>query len=55
MLFNRKNLNRRWYRKKRWWLVLLVMGIALYRNYAPDGAVLLDQLNDLWNALPGLS
>ena len=45
----------RWYKKKRWQLLLLVVALAAYRNYAPDGAVLQDQINSLFDLLPGSS
>jgi len=54
-LFGRNRSSRRWFKKKRWWLVLFIVGLNAYRNYAPDNAALQDQINSLIDLIPGLS
>lgn len=54
MFFRKKNGSRRWYKKKRWLIIMAVAGLGLYRNFAPDGAVLQDQLDTLRDLLPVL-
>lgn len=51
-LFRRNVIVKRWYRKKRWWLTIIVAGLWAYRNFAPEGAVMVEQLNSLWDLLP---
>lgn len=53
-LFGRNRASRRWFKKKRWWLVLFLIGLNAYRNYAPDNAALQDQINSLIDLIPGL-
>ena len=44
---------RRWYRKKRWWIVGALVAIGAYNNFAPDSAVLQDQIDRLFELIPG--
>jgi hypothetical protein len=54
-LLKRNRNPRRWFKKKRWWILLFVVGLNVYQNYAPDNAALQDQINSLIDLIPGLS
>jgi len=43
---------RRWYRKKRWWILLGALSFGAYNNFAPEDAALREQLNSLLDRLP---
>lgn len=53
-LFRRNRTPRRWFKKKRWWIIFFIVGLNVYRNYAPDNAALQDQLNSLIDLIPGV-
>jgi hypothetical protein len=44
---------RRWYRKKRWWIILVAVALGAYNNFAPDDALLRDQVARLLDLIPG--
>lgn len=51
-MFGRKTETRRWFRKKRWWVVLIIAGVAVYQNYQSGNTTLQEQVNSLLELLP---
>ena len=52
-LFRRKQLVvRRWYRKKRWWIVMVVLALGLYDRFVPNDAFFRDEIDRLIGLIP---
>ena len=41
-MLRRNTEARSWFRKKRWWIVLMVAGIAMYQNFSNGGQARVD-------------
>ena len=51
-MLRKKTESRKWFRKKRWWVALIVAGIAIYQNYQSGNTSLQEQINSLLDLLP---
>ena len=43
---------RRWYRKKRWWIVIVVLALGIYDRFVPNDAFLRDEIDRLIGIIP---
>jgi len=46
---------RRWYRKKRWWIVVIALGLGWYNSNVSGDSSLQDQINSLTELIPFLN